>query len=399
MGLTRIDLHAPLPEISWAWDGLIPKGFVSVVGALPGEGKTVLLTALAWQATRPQGEVLGREVAPCGAVYLDFDAATGDGRAVRGWIERHKAAYPDGDTARLAVLEPDGDTYGLGEEELAALEGVVKDLAAGLVIIDSFMAAFPLDVVKAHQVQAAFFHLRRLALNTGAAVVVIDHLPKPVSGEQAGARGLLGSIAKTAQARAVHILTRVPPKEVEGRHVLRWDVLKNSFAPVPEPFGVELHFEPGGGVHVLEAALPEGSVNPKKAKAQSVVLSLLAGGGVVARKDLVDAIVREVNVHRKTAERYLAEVAEEAGLVAVNLPGKGGPVAYKLPEAPPLPGEPEPSQSAMFYAPATPKWENPDAHRKTFRSTPPLLNGVNAPKSPPGLPPVEPEEEEEGEWL
>lgn len=139
----------------------------------------------------------------------------------------------------------------------------------------------------------------------------------------------------------------------------------------PEPFGVELHFEPGGGVHVLEAALPEGSVNPKKAKAQAAVLTLLQGGGVVPKKGLVEAIIREANVHRKTAERYLAEIAHEAGLVAVNLPGKGNPVAYRLPEAPPLPGEPEPSQSPILHAPATPKWENPDAHRKTFGSTPP----------------------------
>ena len=180
---------------------------------------------------------------------------------------------------------------------------------------------------------------------------------------------------------------------MEGRHVLRWDVLKNSFAPIPEPFGVELVFEPGL-VRVVEAALPEGSVNPRKDKAQAVVLTLLQGGAVVARKDLVEAIIREVNVHRKTAERYLAEIAEEAGLVVVNLPGKGNPVAYRLLEAPPLPGEPEPGQTTL-YAPIAPKSENPDAHRETFRSTPPLLNGVGAPKSPPptldGV--------EGGEWL
>ena len=389
MGLKRIDLHAALPEITWAWEGLIPRGFVSVVGALPGEGKTALLTALAWQATRPRGELLSREVPPLGAVLVDFDAATGDGRATRAWIERHRAAYPDGDMDRLVLLEPDADTYGLGEEEFAALEEVVKEVGAGLVIVDSFMAAFPLDAVKAHLVQGAFFHLRRLALSTGGAVVVVDHLPKPMNGEQAGARGLLGSIAKVAQARAVHILTRVPPREVEGRHVLRWDVLKSSFAPVPEPFGVELVFEPGL-VRVEEAALPEGSVNPRRDKAQAVVLTLLQGGAVVPRKDLVEAIIREVNVHRKTAERYLAEIAEEAGLVAVNLPGKGNPVAYRLPEAPPLPGELEPSQTPTLYAPATPKWENPDAHRKTFRSTPLLLNGEGAPKSPEGNPPTPP---------
>jgi hypothetical protein len=143
---------------------------------------------------------------------------------------------------------------------------------------------------------------------------------------------------------------------------------------------VELLFEPGL-VRVVEAALPEGSVNPRKDKAQAVVLTLLQGGAVVPRKDLVEAIIREVNVHRKTAERYLAEIAEEAGLVAVSLPGKGAPVAYRLPEAPPLPGEPEPGQTPTLYAPATPKWENPDAHRKTFRSTPLLLNGEDAPKS------------------
>ncbi len=384
MGLKRIDLHTPLPEITWAWEDLIPQGFVSVVGALPGEGKTVLLTALAWQTTRPEGELLGRKVGASGAVYVDFDAATGDGRAVRGWIERHKAAFPDGDMGRLVVLEPAADTYGLGEEELAELEGVVKEARAGLVIVDSFMAAFPLDVVKAHQVQAVFYHLRRLALSTGAAVVVIDHLPKPMNGEQAGARGLLGSIAKVAQARSVHILTRIPPREVEGRHVLRWDVLKNSFAPVPEPFGVEFVFEPGL-VSVVEAALPEGSVNPRKDKAQAVVLTLLQGGAVVPRKDLIEAIIREVNVHRQTAVRYLAEIAEEAGLVAVTLPGKGNPVAYRLPEAPPLPGEPEPSQTSSPYATVATKWENPDAYRKSFSSTPLLLNGEGATKSGSGV--------------
>ena len=43
MGLKRIDLHTPLPEIAWAWEGLIPQGFVSVVGALPGEGLALRL--------------------------------------------------------------------------------------------------------------------------------------------------------------------------------------------------------------------------------------------------------------------------------------------------------------------------------------------------------------------
>ncbi len=338
MGLRRIDLTSPLPEITWVWQGLIPRGFVSVVGALPGEGKTALLSALAWQATRPGGGVLlSRPVVATSAVYVDFDSATGDGRALRSWIERHKRAFPDGDQGKFVLLEPDADTYGLGDEELKAVKEAVLDLGAGLVVVDSFMATFPLDQVKAHQVQAAFFHLRRLALETGAAVVVIDHLPKPMTGEKAGARGLLGSIAKVAQARAVHILTRVPPTEVDGRHVLRWEVLKNSFAPIPDPFGAELLFE-DGTLKVVETPLPEGG-NPRKDKAKVAVLEALKGGVVVPKGELVQAIVHAANVHTKTAERYLEEIAAAVGLQKVSLPGQGKPVGYRLPEAPPLPGE------------------------------------------------------------
>jgi hypothetical protein len=61
-----------------------------------------------------------------------------------------------------------------------------------------------------------------------------------------------------------------------------------------------------------------------------------------------------------------------------------GSVLDSFPEAPPLPGEPEPSETPTLHAPATPKWENPDAHRETFRSTPLLLNGEGAPKSEDG---------------
>lgn len=351
MGLKRVSPTAAAP-ITWAWEGLIPKGFVSLVAALPGVGKTALLTALAWQAARPGGgELLGRRVAPGGVLYVDFDSATGDGRALAGWFERHQAAYPDGDRNKIALLEPDGDTYGLGEAELGQVAAQAKEIGAGLIVLDSFMACFPLDSVKSHAVMPVFHALRGLALDTGAAVVTIDHLPKTMPGEVAGARGPLGSIAKTAQARAVHVLTRVPPREVAGRNVLRWEIFKNSFAPVADPFGLELDFS-DEALRVIPADLPEGSVNPQKSRAQAAVLDLLQGGRVVAKKDLLEAVIAATNVHQKTAERYLLEAVQAVGAVKVVLPGAGKPVAYRLPEAEPLPGEPptpaEPEEALWF---------------------------------------------------
>jgi len=353
MGLKKIDLHTPLPKITWVWEGLAPRGFVSVVAALPGVGKTAILTGLAWQATRPQGELLGRKVESTPVVYVDFDAASGDGRGIRWWIERHKAAYPDGDIDRLMVYEPDKDTYGLGEKELAQLEEVVKQTGAGLVIVDSFLAAFPVDPRRAEQVYAPLRALADLAARTGAAVVVVDHLPKPINGEQAGVRGVLGSIAKTAAARAVHVLVRVPPRDVGGRHVLKWEVQKNTFARIPDPFGVEVIFEPEK-VYVVETPLPEGVGNPQKDKAKAVVVNMLSTGEVVTRKALLEKIAQEANVTRRTAERYLDKIVEEMNLSKVYMPGRGAPIGYRWAEASP-PEEASPTEEDQDSTSASPE--------------------------------------------
>ena len=115
------------------------------------------------------------------------------------------------------------------EGELIELVHLAKETNAACIILDSIMSAFPaMNPSKITEVMGPFWYLRRLATETGACVVLIDHLPKPMSGETAGARGVIGSVAKPAQARAVHVLTRVPPKEVEGRNVLRWDRSENG---------------------------------------------------------------------------------------------------------------------------------------------------------------------------
>ena len=71
------------------------------------------------------------------------------------------------------------------------------------------MAAFPNTKPNdLNAVYAPMWFLRRLADETKSAVVLIDHLPKPMMGEQAGGRGIIGSVGKPAQARTVHILTQ-----------------------------------------------------------------------------------------------------------------------------------------------------------------------------------------------
>lgn len=334
MPLVNVDLHRELKPLTWAVGGLILKGYLNTVASLPGEGKTAILTGLAWQAARPDGGVFAdRRVWPGATLYVDFDAP-GEGRNLRYWLAQHAKAYPDGDLDRIAVLEPDKDTYGLNEGDLKSLTERARDLQAGMVIIDSFMAAFPnTDPVKLTQVQAPLWYLRRLATELGAAVILIDHLPKPTMGERAGARGVMGSIAKPAQSRAVHLLTRVPHKEVQGRHVLKWEAAKLSYAALPEPFGLELVFD-NGGVTFGITELPAEHAETRTDKAARAIQDHLEANRelVVSRQTLLELACKMVNVSRRTAENALRAVVGTLGddLAEVKLSGRGGAVGYRL---------------------------------------------------------------------
>lgn len=334
MPLVQVDLDRELEPLDWYIDELILKGYLNLVASLPGHGKTSILTGLAWQASRPSGgEFLGECVQPGTTIFVDYDAP-GDGRSVRFWLDKHRAAYPDGDMSKIIVLEPDVDTFGMAEGELTQLTNLVRATEASLVIVDSFMAAFPnTDPIKLTAVQGPFWYLRRLATETGAAVILIDHLPKPMVGEVAGARGVMGSIAKPAQSRTVHLLTRVPAKEVQGRNVLRWDVHKMSFAALPEPFGVELCFD-ANAVKIVETELPESFGETKSERAVRAMQSALEAkrGLVVDRKELLGVAITEGNVRQRAAIGALKELLERLGdaVAVVQLPGRGQPVGYRL---------------------------------------------------------------------
>jgi len=333
MALKDIDLEKELSPLTWCVDELFLRGYINTIASLPGEGKTALLTGLAWQLSRPEGCFLDRQLSQGNTLYVDFDAP-GDGRSLRYWLDKHKQAFPDGDINRIRVLEPDDNTYGLGEAEIGKLVSLAEEMQADLILIDSFSSAFPTtDPVKLVQVQGPLWHLRKLATETNAAVVILDHLPKPVNGEKAGARGVIGSVAKSAQARAVHILSRIPASEIGGRNVLRWDVTKMSYSSRTEPFGVELRFDQDA-VFVERIALPQAHSETRTARAVRAVQDYLEArrGEVVPHAIIIDVAITEGGLRKRTAAEVLRLVKQQYGadLSTLILPGRGKPQGYCL---------------------------------------------------------------------
>ena len=341
MALKHIDLHAPLNRIEFLVPDLIPCGYITFLGAREGVGKTTLLTGLAWQMTRPGcGEFIGRPVPRGPVIYLNTDAADGQSRPVRFWLEQHRATFPDGDMSGVTVLENTG--AGLSPEEFKELLTLAEAKQARCIIIDSFMGTFPgIDGNRLDAVMLPMLALRDFAARTGAAVIVTDHLPKKAVGEKEGDRGIMGSTGKTAQARAVHLLTRVPPREVNGLDVLRWEVRKASFSKSGYALGLEVQRtfdeeDRAVSVHLTPYDLPEEEAggDTRGARATAAVMAHLEGSGgeTVAHAALLALAVERGNLRERAAREA---VGRALGLLwdqieEVKQPGRGAPKAYRL---------------------------------------------------------------------
>lgn len=336
--INKIDTQKPLRRIRFLIPGLIPYGYVSFFVAREGIGKTMLGTGLAWQMTRPGGgEFIGRPVMHGPAIYLNTDAADGEGRPVRYWLEQHQAAYPDGDMNGVEIYESTG--AGLSPDDFDALLKRVKEIGAKCIIIDSYMATFPgTDSNKLTGVMGPLLTLRGFAAQTDAAVIVTDHLPKRAAGEKDGDRGIIGSVGKSAQTRSYHILTRVPSKEVNDREVLRWEVRKMSFDRQSYSMGLEIHRtvdEQGEAFSVRTTLcdLPDGDGQAtRSSRAVLMVAShLRAHAGLIVRHaELIDLAMTDGGLRQRAAQEVVRQALSSIEtLETLQTGGRGAPKAYR----------------------------------------------------------------------
>ena len=189
---------------------------------------------------------------------------------------------------------------------------------------------------------------------------------------------MMGSVAKPAQARAVHVLSRVPKKDVSERNVLRWDVQKMSYGVIPEPFGVELRFD-GEAVYIESADLPQSFNETKSERAVRTMKNHLEENRnrIVSRKDLLEVAMKEAEVKDRSAKSALKDLLEALGdtVEETTLEGAGAPKAYRLK---PIGGDPPPGT----FAPLHQRVETPSGTKKTLGHTPLHQTPKLAPKEP-----------------
>ena len=315
------------PPIEWVWENRIARGYITMLGGTGGVGKSALVASLevAVLAGLP---FLGGATFQGAVIHADFDT---DARAQLPWLERAVLGQGVSRDVLNSISYVDSEEGGFMDEAgLAALKEHALSVGAVLIVVDAFTSAFPMirgnDAGEVMQVMSAF---RQLAKDTGAAVVVLDHTPKPMANMPEG-RGLLGSTIKSAGARAVHLLSRVPPKDVGGLDVLRFEAHKNNLAPQGEPLGIQRIWE-GDGLRFEPHDLPDGDHDGPAAKARRALELYLndRAGSVIPRKELFEHIITRLNVSERTVKRAVGDAVTEGSIQAVQLGGRGNPVAYK----------------------------------------------------------------------
>lgn len=234
------DIAPGLPPIEWVWDGWIPRGLLTVLGASQGSGKSFVATDLAYRIIHNQSFPNGAPIKRPGAnvIYVDAEMVPQilNERAQNYGMDRSKLF--------LMLAEP-GEMIDLGaaryQERLTEMTAILKP---ELIIIDSLSSIHNGGQNNVEDVRSLIGYLTRLGGWANCGLVLVHHIRKPAGGGQRmmnvdlGMEDLSGSGYITQQARVVlglHVVQTGPKFDPNGPREFK--MLKNSIGQYPEPLG------------------------------------------------------------------------------------------------------------------------------------------------------------------
>ncbi|MCK5307161.1 MAG: AAA family ATPase [Zetaproteobacteria bacterium] len=268
-GITWDEMAGLIGDVSWAWQPWLPRGFVTIVAAEVGIGKSVLCLRIA-------ASIL------CGELWPDNSAYESERGAVL-WCETEAAQALNMARAKAwglpidKIYSPKIDDNPITDValDLTQHQDQVSEMAnwpdVRLIVVDSLRGAHrgdenssSIEVVK---------WLAQLARDTDKPVLLTHHLRK---------RGLLdldgiisldrvrGSSAIIQTSRVVWAIDR-PDIEIEAR---RLSVIKSNLTRFPDPVGLEIN---DAGIEFGEAPEKPHEDTPTE-RAVDLLRALLADG-------------------------------------------------------------------------------------------------------------------------
>lgn len=276
-------------EPTWLWESWIPRRFLTLLGAEPKTGKSWFALDLA-------------RVAISGGKWPDGQPAAGGGTVV--WVEAEgvldmtlsRATRMGVDLRRWwPIKPPKADildlTGGYGRDDLIEL---VQQTQPDLIIIDSLSGITTKGENNIEDVRRLMAFLVTLAEDFDAALVLIHHLKKrdraQLSLPGLGLADFRGSGHITAAPRSIIGLSVQSPAggSIVKNGPRRLEVVAASLCQAPDPMGLTMQDQPGGGMTLVYGAAPEGEQATVGGSCADWLVEILQANGPMRPKDVLD---------------------------------------------------------------------------------------------------------------
>lgn len=271
------DWHGkPVPEREWFLQGLIPARTVTILSGDGGVGKSLLALQLA-AASAMGVDTLGLSPKPGRVTYLGaeddadefhrrlFDIAANHQRTLADLSDLELIPMADRD-ALLAI--PDSAGVIQPTPNWKAMRARISRHEPALIVLDTSADLYGGDEIKRAQVRGFVGMLRAMAIETGAAVLLLSH--PSVAGMVSGS-GSSGSTAWNNSVRSRLYLTVPTGDEADSRQRVL-TVKKTNYGALGD--GIKMRWHAGG--FIPDDGLPAADVAFVKQHQDDVFLDLLA---------------------------------------------------------------------------------------------------------------------------
>jgi len=318
------ELSAHLAPIEWLWAKWIPRGMITLLGAVPGAGKTFLALDLARRIsageTWPDGSriPMGKER----VVYVDAESVP---QIINERVERWGM-----DKGALYLLAPDPERLFLDfseEEDRDRLSEMVYHVDPAMVVVDSLSSISSKGENSVEEVRTVLSFLNQLAQDMQCGMVLIHHLRKGSgAGMSEGVVGIddfRGSGHIIAMSRSVMGLSVVQTgPEMDRNGPRRLEIVKTNLCRYPRALGVA--FVPMGedGVRLEYGDAPEAYRAPTmREQAADWLMALLEEVG----EPLAPGEIVELATEEGFSERTVYRARKELGMAMVDTKGSHHP--------------------------------------------------------------------------
>lgn len=266
---TLQDLAPDLHPIEWVWKSWIPRGMLSLFGAVPGAGKSIVGLDLSNRINKgsefPDGAAIPRPGAP--VLYVDAEAVP--------QIINERATHWQMDTSKLyLMLPPMDDMLDFGrQEDRDRLVEMSYTIHPELIIIDSLSSISSKGENAIEDVRSILGFLNNVAREFDTGLLLIHHVRKrgQTNGRQLPLFSPItiddfrGSSHITAMARSVFGLSVVqtgPKPDPNGPRQLA--IVKSNLCRHPEALGFDMLPLQPDGVFLEWGSVPEPWEEPTK---------------------------------------------------------------------------------------------------------------------------------------